>query len=257
MKFSARQKTCIIVALLFGVMMPHSPAFALEAGTWNNRTYMFADNTRGQADCALVIAFHGKTATSGFMAAVTHLHHAPDCMVVVYPQGKARLPDASCWNAHRYDLPRNGCEGKYGGPATRDREFIVQLINELSSTFETAITVLVGSSNGGRIAADIGCHHPNLVDMVALVSSRSISEDCVSPVAPVRFLSLIGGLDPDPGITIELAEEDAAIWNENVVSPVTTIECPNQAHSWASGTCGSTGIVLGEARQIPGWVPGP
>lgn len=133
------------------------------------------------AGSPLVIVLHGLTGTkaeirrlSGFDAVGRERG-----FVVAFPQALGFIPT---WRAN---------------PAFGDADvrFLAALVDEVQSTTPVSAVFVIGFSNGGGMAARMGCERPDLVAGIGTVAGAFEEPPCL-PDRPVPLLAFHGTTDP-------------------------------------------------------------
>ena len=172
---------------------------------------------------ALMLNFHGYGGTAGdhMMWADMRDLAEQDGFIVAYPQG-TRLDGAPHWNAA---LP--------GGDNKSDADdlgFVRALVDEIGQThpFDAERVYATGYSNGGMMAAALGCYASDVVAAVGMVSGQQLDtgRGC-APTHPTGFISLHGTedgvlpYDDAGGFSAQDAIDFWVDFNETSATPVT------------------------------------
>jgi len=151
------------------------------------RTYLLARPT-SDADrpLPLIVALHGRAMTPATMQRVSGLQHALGPAIVVYPEGHGLS-----WNA-------GSCCGQAQAARMDDVSFLRALVHDVVTTERGADphrVLLVGYSNGGRMAFRLACADPGTFTAVATVEAAPVWT-CSRLDSPVSLESITSNGDP-------------------------------------------------------------
>jgi polyhydroxybutyrate depolymerase len=151
------------------------------------RTYLLARPT-SDSDTSLpvIVALHGRAMTPATMQHVSGLQHAIGPAIFVYPQGHGLS-----WNA-------GSCCGPAQAARMDDVSFLRALVHDVVTTEPGADpqrVLLVGYSNGGRMAFRLACADPGTFTAVATVEAAPVWT-CSRLDSPVSLESITASGDP-------------------------------------------------------------
>ena len=226
----------------------------LQSGTLRSgrfeRTYhvYVPPSYRADSPAPVLLAYHGFGGTGAGMRASAGLDVIGDRYgaLVVYPDA---IPEAS----HAWALSCPDCTraDKLG---VDDVQFTLDLIEELGRRYsiDRSRIYATGHSLGGSFVSVLACSHAAQLAGVAIVASLLTreEEDTCQPAHPMRYLHIIGSVDPNVPWTgggrygYVGAEETARLWaaRNGCTTPVSVDTLPGQgsdysATVWSYGAC--------------------
>lgn len=230
--------------------LPHDPgdfvrAIARPEGDRAYRLHVPAGY--GDTPRALVLNFHGYARTAAEQEEYSGLVPLSDRegFVLVTPEGSG--------SPQGWDIP-----GIYADIGVDDTAFAAALIDDVAASLciDPARIFATGMSNGGQMAALLGCAYPGLIAAVAPVAGLAV-DACAHPVPLITF----EGSD-DWNVEPWLVEETFALWGPaNGCDPTPREELVTESvlHRWFEGCAGNDAglyFVLGGGHTWPGAPPG-
>jgi polyhydroxybutyrate depolymerase len=188
----------VAAALLSGLLLTAPASSTQDDAGWTTvsrqivvsgrpRTYLLARPTsNADASLPVVIALHGRAMTPTTMQRVSGLQRAIGPAIVVYPEGHGLS-----WNA-------GSCCGPAQAARMDDVSFLESLVRHVVTTEPGADpkrVLLVGYSNGGRMAFRLACADPRTFAAVAAVEAAPVWT-CQRLDSPVSLQSITSSGDP-------------------------------------------------------------